>query len=104
MSKAEKMIDSVLQGSSPRDALNERMKSMTYGQLPSKSEFEKAFDKEVDGDTYSFGRDPRVGTDKLTSRELWKELQDAVSEWEDGDDEAGDWASAVLGTLGFEWI
>lgn len=104
MSKAEKLIDRVLEGSDPSDVLNERRKSMTYGKLPSQSEFEKAFDEEVDGDTFDFRNDPRVGTDKLTSRELWKELKDAVSEYEDGDDEAGDWASSVMEVLGFEWI
>ena len=83
--------------------LQEKMKSMTYGKLPSQSEFDKAFDTEVDDD-YSFKNDPRVGNDELNASQLWKELKKATKEWEGGDDEAGDWASSVLSTLGFEWI
>lgn len=104
MSRAKKLIEDVRAGGDPMRVVNEMMKSMTYGNLPSKAEFEKAFDKEVPSGKYRFGNDERFGNDSVTSNELYKELETAVEEYEDGDDAAGDWASAVLSTLGFEWV
>lgn len=86
-------------------------RSMTYGVLPSLEEFEAAC-AEPDGDGgesvddvgFAFGNDERIGTDTLTTGELWNELQNAHRDWEDGDDGAGAWCSAVLGCIGFEWI
>lgn len=86
-------------------------RSMTYGVMPSLEEFEAACaesdsecGKSVDDLGFSFGNDERIGTDTLTSGELWEELQMAREEWEEGDEKAGDWCSAVLGCLGFEWV
>lgn len=84
---------------------------MTYGVMPSREEFDTACaepDEErgrsVEELGFSFGNDERIGTDTLTSGELWEELQRAHDEWEAGDERAGDWCSAVLGCVGFEWI
>mgnify|MGYP001585749417 CR=1 FL=1 len=84
-------------------------RSMTYGVLPSYDEFTDAFYEVVEGSRFSFGNDPRVGTDSLSAKELWAELQRAVNEYETNNDDdeadaAGSWASDVLGVLGFEWI
>ena len=86
-------------------------RSMTYGLMPSREEFDTACaepdsecGKSVDDVGFSFGNDERIGTDALTSGELLEELQTAREEWEEGDEKAGDWCSAVLGCLGFEWV
>lgn len=80
---------------------------MTYGELPSKSAFEIAFNEECP-DGYSFGNDEIVGDNTLNSEELWAKLQECRSVWfhEDSElgDKAGDWCSEVLSTLGFEWV
>jgi hypothetical protein len=83
------------------------MQSMTYGEMPTQEDFDEAFSRAEDeeGRTgFSFGNDPRVGTCELDATELWAELQKAREEYEEGDDEAGDWCSSVLSTLGFEWV
>lgn len=79
-------------------------KSMTYGVLPTCEAFFDAFDVHVKQTYFCFGNDPRVGNCELTSNELWIELKDAASDFRAGDDEAGDWCSCVLSTLGFEWV
>lgn len=78
--------------------------SLTYGQMPSWEVFEKAFREEVPSGWYRFGNDERQGNSSLTVGQLWTELADAIFDWEDGNDHAGDWASCVLSTLGIEWI
>lgn len=97
--------------------------SMTYGVLPTREAFDAAFERACPNGTFTFGNDKRVGNASLTASQLWRELQDAANEataetcegeWADDSrsyeqiqaDEAaaGDWASAVLGQLGFEWI
>jgi|CXWL01.1.fsa_nt_gi hypothetical protein len=86
-------------------------RSMTYGVMPALEEFDAACaepddecGKSVDDVGFSFGNDPRIGTDTLTGTELWNELQKARAEFEAGDEKAGDWCSGVLGCLGFEWV
>lgn len=79
--------------------------SMTYGTLPNRNEFIAAFD-EVCADTGRFEvrRDPFHGDHDFTSEGLWAALKLAVSDFENGRDAAGEWASAVLSVLGFEWV
>lgn len=104
---ADRAIDRMLtEGKTASEilALHEKMKSMTYGRLPSQAEFNKAYDENLEGGKYRFGNDARMGNAKLDASQLWKELKKATTEWEDGDDEAGEWASSVLITLGFEWV
>ena len=94
-----------------------RFMSLTYGNLPTREQFEKAF---IATDTtgnrvFAFGNDPRVGTCELTCDELWTEVCKATEEFNsdwDGihtsdlaaKESSGDWASAVLGCIGIEWI
>lgn len=96
--------------------------SMTYGVLPTREQFDEAFDRECPEGTFSFGNDERFGNDEVSERALWNELTVALGEFEDGEhndecggdgqhcngecpgDRAGSWCSAVLGVLGFEWI
>lgn len=86
------------------------MKSMTYGELPSEEDFNAAWDKllsenELRGEVFHFGNCPRMGTVALTQSELWEEIMLAHQEYETGKaDDSGDWLSAVLDCLGFEWI
>lgn len=103
-----------------------RRRSMTYGVMPTREEFDEAC-REHDPDDppqacvenlgFPFHNDPRVGDVTLTPDELWEELQKALADYnrpeDDGSNEgasscfiadAGDWCSSVLGVLGFEWI
>lgn len=89
------------------------IRSMTFGVMPSREEFDAACaapDEEcgrsVDDDGFSFGNDPRVGDCTLSPAELWDELQRAHAEYAGGggDEAAGDWCSSVLHLLGFEWV
>ena len=93
---------------------------MTFGTMPSREELDAACAEEgeddgrsVDNHGFHFGNDPRLGTVRLSSDELWTELQKARAEYDavDGSSDdggaperAGDWCSAVLGQLGFEWV
>lgn len=99
-----------------------RRKSMTYGVMPTREEFDEACSEHDPDDPpqacvadqgFPFENDKRVGSDRLTPDELWEELQKAFAEYQavdgssdDGGDpeRAGDWCSSVLGVLGFEWI
>ena len=80
------------------------MKSITYGKLPTRQAFQKAFHKECPSGRFAFRNDPYVGTDKLSESQLWDEMKSAVKAWRQGDEEIGDWASCVLSVLGFEWV
>lgn len=84
-------------------------KTVTYGVMPAREEFGDRFSASVEaaGDAdplFSFGRDPRVGTVNMAEHELWDELVKAHAEYEAGDEDAGDWCSAVLGCLDWEWV
>lgn len=59
-------------------------RSMTYGVMPAREEFDAACaepddesGKSVDDLGFSFGNDPRIGSDTLTGAELWNELEKA---------------------------
>lgn len=85
------------------------MKSMTYGTLPTREEFDAAFEEKCPSGLFAFGNDPRVGTCKLNCSGLWDELNEAILGDFDSQnpklvEESGDWASLVLYSLGFEWI
>jgi hypothetical protein len=97
---------------------------LTYGVLPTREQFEDAFEGDLGSDgVYQIRNCKRVGNSNFTCAELWAELNDAVNEsqagtcegeWADDnrsyeqiqadEDAAGDWASAVLQTLGIEWV
>lgn len=81
------------------------IKTMTYGDLPTEEEFDAAWDAaQLPGGKFAFGNDERVGTANLSQVETWAEIQKAHAEWEAGSEQAGDWLSSVMGTLGFEWV
>lgn len=97
-------------------------RSMSFGVMPPREDFEAAFDRECPDGTFSFGNDPCVGTCELTSSELWAELEAQKAAHDAGEhasdcagdgscsgdgcpcEEAGSWCSSVLGILGFAWI
>lgn len=93
-------------------------KSMPYGVLPLREEFDAAFAATcpvasvaiANERAFAFASDPRVGTCELICSELWRELEKAQAEWENNGeteaecDAAGQWCSGVLGVLGFEWV
>lgn len=78
---------------------------MTYGTLPSRREFIRACGSR---EIYRIAGRPaeRDGVaGEYTCQELYGLVKRLTREWnENGDDNAGDWASDILGTLGFEWI
>lgn len=96
--------------------------STSYGVMPDRDLFDRAFDARCPDGTFSFGNDPYVGNDSLTASQLWRELQTQHATWESGEhkdgcpgdgscngdgcpcEDAGSWCSCVLGILGFEWI
>lgn len=99
------------------------MLSMTYGHMPTRQQFDRAWDETVSRERkeghrggvqtgyFAFGRDPRLGDCRLTQDELWAELQKAAKEYEEGlqsDSEdpepTGDWISSVLYCLSIEWV
>lgn len=92
----------------------QRNPSMSYGQLPSPREFSRAFRAELgDGDyTYTFrGSDADVAdavgipdSGRFDDAELWVIVKKLQRAFEEGNDGAGDLASSILYTLGFEWI
>jgi hypothetical protein len=88
--------------------------STTYGVMPSKKVFEDHFEKELGDDgLYRIrlsGSDSRaadgtiIGDGQYDDDELYKGVKQLVKKFERGDDAAGDLASSILYTLGFEWI
>lgn len=90
------------------------MKSMTYGTMPSWAAFIKQYDHEMEGDRFQLhlkGSDARTveayGLDSetaLTARDTFDYIEVLRIGWEKGDDNAGDIASSMLSTLGFEWV
>lgn len=86
----------------------EEKKSMTWGVLPSKAAFTKAFEREVpEGERFTVERDPWAGTQHYTLAQLWAAVNKAVEEFEedgDLDSPAAQFASSVMTVLGFEWI
>jgi hypothetical protein len=98
-----------------------KMITMTYGTMPTREDFDFALVRENCESGFRFGNDPRVGTCTLTPNELWDELNKALTQYDQGDDdkptedyydqdeydragEAGRWCASVLETLGFEWV
>lgn len=95
---------------------------MDYGTMPSRADFDAAFDAYCPDGKFSFGNDPYVGTDTLNASQLWRELEAQYEAWTEGKhdpecpgdgscsgdgcpgEDAGAWCSCVLGILGFEWI
>ncbi len=94
----------------------------SYGVMPDRDLFDRAFDARCPEGTFSFGNDPYVGNDALSASQLWRELEAQHATWEAGEhaphcpgdgscrgdgcpsEDAGSWCSDVLGILGFEWI
>jgi hypothetical protein len=95
-----------------KDWINEA-KSMTYGEIPSFSDFKRHFRKEV-GETYNYnlkGSDARTAksagipvSGDFTDKELYAIVKKLINAWEDGDNNAGDLASGIMITLDYEWI
>lgn len=95
---------------------------MTFGVMPDRDTFDRAFDARCPEGTFAFGNDPYVGNDTLNASQLWRELETQLATHNagehkpgcsgDGDcrgdgcpcEDAGSWCSAVLGILGFEWV
>lgn len=106
-----------------RDVSGEDTHTTTsYGVMPDRDLFSRAFEARCPEGTFAFGNDPFVGNDNLTESQLWRELEAQHATWEHGEhaaecpgdgsckgdgcpcEDAGSWCSAVLGILGFEWI
>jgi len=80
------------------------MITMTYGTLPSRREFIRACGSR---ELYRISGRPaeRDGVaGEYTCQELYALVRQLTAHWRDGDETAGQWASDILGTLGFEWV
>jgi hypothetical protein len=90
---------------SPSDlvsTLRSDKRTLTYGTLPERDEFDAAFDARAElhparklasvGAVFRFSNDPRVGTCALNNNELWAELVRAQEEWAEvsGDSDTDD--------------
>ena len=75
---------------------------MSYGVMPTRAEFKKAFEEEVPDGVYEIRRDSIVGDDDFDEPALWKLLQKLHRK--SHNEEHGSLASVILETLGFEWI
>ncbi len=89
------------------------MTSLTYGVLPTRETFDAGFEVECpDGYRIVLGRSDsascegfRLGDGTWSADELWSAIQEIVdSEVDEGYDARMDLVSAIMGTLGFEWI
>ena len=78
--------------------------SMSWGVFPSRKDFNRAFDEEVPGLRYRIRNDSIVGDDDFTASELWALCRKLKRRADRGNDAAGDLASAIMESLGFEWI
>jgi hypothetical protein len=91
-----------------------RYVTLSHGIMPSFEEFSKAFDREcprgVYGITPGMGHDPvmEAAAGDHTARELYDMCERLADEWGDEDvsiDDSGAMlASAIMSTLGFEWV
>lgn len=88
--------------------ITRRNPSMTFGRLPTRTAFQSAFKREVpDGDyriVVKGKHTPLIESGQYSEAALWQLVKDLAEGYENGDEDAGDWASGILGTLGFEWI
>lgn len=80
------------------------MISSTYGVLPTKEQFDKAFEVQCP-EGFKVGNDKLYGNHTFSCEELWSAVLHRTKLFlEEGDDISGDWASCVLYCLGFEWV
>lgn len=88
------------------------MQSMTYGTLPTREEFEAAFDRQCPNgyeiqlsDSDSRAADGfRLGDGSWSEPDLWEACNEIVSAYKEDDVQAIDLVSCIMETLGFEWI
>lgn len=92
-----------------------RLYTMTYGVMPSFETFEAAFmasERAEGGYTYTLrGSDAEIAYEagipvhtEAGAEELYEIIGKLRAAWENGNEGAGDLASAFLSTLGFEWV
>lgn len=98
-------------------------RSMTYGQMPDWEEWDRAFDREIERGRYNIrlgASDSRaadgtpIGDGDYSSKDLYNGVTALVRKWQGGKgsgrftrkqrDAAGEFASSIMETLGFEWI
>lgn len=86
--------------------------SMSWGTIPAFAAFRARFEHHCPNGNFDIRNCKRVGDASFDCEELFREICDAmreeealvtVEEW-DREDSPGNWASAILGCLGFEWI
>lgn len=95
------------------------MTSMTYGTLPSRADFDSAYEAECpegyyvklngrDADLVDWALEDVEPHGVWDADETWSVLLGLVRLWESDDvyagDVAGELASSILTTLGFEWV
>lgn len=79
-------------------------KTMTYGKLPTRKEFDKAFDnfeEQVSDIHFKVRNDKLFGNHDFSRNELWNTLKLSIKK---GSEEMLSFANDVLEILGFEWV
>lgn len=90
-------------------------KTLTYGKMPGFREFNHAFDDLTEDNdfvyTIKLGRTDAKAAEgtyitdgQLKTAELYEGVQQLIKKWKKGNEAAGDLASGILITLGFEWV
>ena len=117
-------IKKISEAFTPGMFLKENYEMLNYGELPKINDFIKhvqtAIDPDEDkpflpkGKKYPYtlkGSDAAVADDagiptraNLNVKDLYKTIQKLVDAWEGGNDDAGDLASSMMFTLGYEWV
>lgn len=79
---------------------------MTYGQMPTREEFDAAFEEICPDGYFKFGNDPIYGDSWVTASDLWAKMNSIMESAiaPDEDAEQVDWVGDVLNVLGFEWV
>ncbi len=77
--------------------------TMTYGELPSYPMFKKHFSQGVLWPTYRIDNHKSLDGSYDVGA-LYRLVVNLKLRWDNGDEEAGNDASAILGTLGIEWV
>ena len=83
--------------------------SMTYGTVPAFEAFSEAFHQECPHGSYRITHglsQPSYAPDagEYDDVALYQEIERLTRRWEAGNEDAGNWASSILETLGFEWV
>lgn len=82
------------------------VRGLTFGETPDFSEFEIQFLKVTGNGVYRIknSRSHLVPDGRYSDTELYDLIQKLARMWNDGDEEAGQWGSDLMYSIGYEWV